>query len=93
VAQSSSLKKCIIMVIYIGNLNYRITSDDLMEVFSSYGKVESATVITDKFTGRSKGFGFVTMENNNEARQAIEALNGAMLEGRKIVVNEARSKR
>jgi len=81
------------MVIYIGNLNYRITSDDLMEVFSSYGKVESATVITDKFTGRSKGFGFVTMENNNEARQAIEALNGAMLEGRKIVVNEARSKR
>jgi RNA recognition motif-containing protein len=81
------------MVIYIGNLNYRITSDDLMEVFSSYGKVESATVITDKFTGRSKGFGFVTMENNNEARQAIESLNGAMLEGRKIVVNEARSKR
>jgi len=81
------------MVIYIGNLNYRITSDDLMEAFSSYDKVESATVITDKFTGRSKGFGFVTMENNNEARQAIEALNGTMLKGRKIVVNEARSKR
>lgn len=81
------------MIIYVGNLNYKITSDDLREVFSPFGEVESATVITDKFTGRSKGFGFVTMQNNNEAELAIQALNGTILEGRKLVVNESRSKK
>ncbi|MCX7696386.1 MAG: RNA-binding protein [Bacteroidales bacterium] len=80
------------MIIYVGNLNYRITSDDLREVFSTFGEVESATVITDRFTGRSKGFGFVTMGNDEEAKKAIQSLNGTILEGRKIIVNESRSK-
>lgn len=78
------------MKIYVGNLDYRVNDKDLDDLFSDYGTVSSAKVITDKFNGRSKGFGFVEMENQDEARKAIKELDGATYEDRKIVVNEAR---
>ncbi len=81
------------MNIYVGNLNYRVNETDLQEVFEDYGAVSSAKIITDKFSGRSKGFGFVTMENQDEANKAIEELNGATYEEREMVVNEARPKK
>jgi RNA recognition motif-containing protein len=81
------------MNIYVGNLDYRVDENDLIGVFEKYGKVDSAKIITDKFNGRSKGFGFVTMEDQNEAKKAIDNLNGATLENRKIIVNEAKPKK
>lgn len=81
------------MNIYVGNLNYKVDENDLAELFQEYGSVSSAKIITDKFSGRSKGFGFVTMENDNEAKKAIDDLNGASFENRDMVVNEARPKR
>ena len=78
------------MKIYVGNLDYRVNDKDLDDLFSDYGTVSSAKVITDKFNGRSKGFGFVEMENQDEALKAIKELDGATYEDRKIVVNEAR---
>lgn len=81
------------MNIYVGNLNYRVNETDLQEVFEDYGAVSSAKIVTDKFTGRSKGFGFVTMEDDSEATKAIEELNGATYESREMVVNEARPKK
>ncbi|MEI6639301.1 MAG: RNA-binding protein [Chlorobium sp.] len=78
------------MNIYIGNLAYSVTEDDLREAFSEYGQVESASIINDKFSGRSKGFGFVDMPNDSEAREAIESLNDKDLSGRTIKVNEAK---
>lgn len=81
------------MNIYVGNLNYRAEDSDLTQLFSEYGAVESANLISDKYSGRSKGFGFVTMENDEEAKQAIEALNGSNFQDRDIVVNEARPKK
>jgi len=78
------------MKIYVGNLDYRVNDKDLEDVFSDYGTVSSAKVITDKFNGRSKGFGFVEMENQDEAQKAIKELDGATYEDRKIVVNEAK---
>ncbi|MEI7695218.1 MAG: RNA-binding protein [Chlorobium sp.] len=78
------------MNIYIGNLAYSVTEDDLREAFSEFGQVESASIINDKFSGRSKGFGFVDMPNDSEARQAIESLNDKDLNGRTIKVNEAK---
>jgi RNA recognition motif-containing protein len=81
------------MNIYVGNLSYEVNENDLIEVFESYGTVSSSRVITDKYTSRSKGFGFVTMENAAEAKQAIEELNGAVYEHREMVVNEARPKK
>lgn len=81
------------MNIYVGNLDYKVNDHDLEEIFAEYGTVTSSNVITDKFSGRSKGFGFVSMENPDEANKAIKELNGAMLENRKLVVNEARPKR
>lgn len=80
------------MNIYVGNLNYKVNGDRLKTVFSEYGEVESAVVITDKFTGRSKGFGFVTMVNDADAQRAIDELNGKEFEGRQMVVNQARPK-
>ena len=77
------------MKIYVGSLPYRVNGDDLKQIFEEYGEVASATVISDKYTGRSKGFGFVEMTNEAEAKSAIEQLNGAEIEGRTIVVNEA----
>ncbi len=76
--------------IYVGGLPYSTTDGQLEEIFSTHGQVESARVITDKFTGRSRGFGFVEMGSDDEAKKAIEALNGTEIEGRTLTVNEAR---
>jgi RNA recognition motif-containing protein len=76
--------------IYVGGLPYATTDAQLQEIFSVHGAVESARVITDKFTGRSRGFGFVEMASSEEAQKAIQALNGTDLEGRNLTVNEAR---
>jgi RNA recognition motif-containing protein len=81
------------MNIYVGNLDYKVNESDLEEVFGDYGTVSSAKIITDKFSGRSKGFGFVTMENSDEAKKAITELDGASYENRDIVVNEAKPKK
>ena len=78
------------MNIYVGNLPYGITDDRLKALFAEFGAVESAKVIVDKATGRSKGFGFVEMPDNAQADQAIKALNGKALEGRNIKVNQAK---
>ncbi len=81
------------MNIYVGNLNFKVNENDLEEVFEDYGTVDSAKIIIDKFTGKSKGFGFVTMENQEEAQKAIKDLDGAEYEDRTMVVNEARPKK
>ena len=78
------------MNIYIGNLAYTVTEDDLRDAFSEFGQVESASIINDKFSGRSKGFGFVDMPNESGAREAIESMNEKDLNGRTIKVNEAK---
>lgn len=83
----------LIMNIFVGNLNYSITEDDLKEIFEEYGELNSVKLITDKFTGRSKGFGFVEMPDADEAKKAIEELNGAEVEGRSMVVNESIEKK
>lgn len=80
------------MNIYAGNLAYSINDHSLQEAFEEYGAVDSARVIQDRDTGRSKGFGFVEMPNADEARSAIEGLNGKDLDGRNVTVNEARPK-
>lgn len=76
--------------LYVGGIPYSVTEHQLQEIFSPHGTVESAKVITDRMTGRSRGFGFVEMSSDSEAQVAIEALNGTQLEGRSITVNEAR---
>jgi RNA recognition motif-containing protein len=76
--------------IYVGNLVWDVTADDLLELFEKHGKVTRAQVITDKETGRSRGFGFVEMESDAEAQKAIAALNGSDHNGRPLTVNEAR---
>ncbi len=76
--------------IYVGGLQYATTDAQLQDLFSTHGTVESARVITDKFTGRSRGFGLVEMASNEEAQRAIQALNGTDLDGRNLTVNEAR---
>lgn len=76
--------------LYVGGLPYSTTQDALKEAFSQAGVVSSATVITDRMSGRSKGFGFVEFENDDDAAKAIEMFNGKEFEGRKIIVNEAR---
>lgn len=78
------------MNIYVGNLSYQLTDEDLRAAFEAFGEVSSATVIKDKFSGQSKGFGFVEMPRQAEAEAAIKQLNGTELKGRKIVVNMAR---
>lgn len=78
------------MNIYVGNLSYSTGEGDLRAAFENHGQVTSAAVITDRETGRSKGFGFVEMANDEEARAAIAAMDGAELMGRQIKVNEAR---
>jgi len=81
------------MNMYIGNLAYDVTEDDLKNAFSEFGEVSSVKIIIDKFSGRSKGFGFVEMPSNSEADQAIKALNGKAFSGRSIKVNQAEAKR
>jgi hypothetical protein len=85
-----AFRETYLMNIYVGNLAYGVTQDELREAFAAYGEVESANLITDKFTGESKGFGFVEMPNNSEADAAIKALNEQPLKGRPMRVNQAK---
>ena len=78
------------MNIYVGNLPYNVVEEDLKEIFEEYGEIASVKIISDKLTGRSKGFGFVEMDDEEEAKKAIEELNNAELSGRNIKVNESR---
>ena len=78
------------MNIYVGNLAYSVTKDDLKDAFSEFGEVSSVNIITDKFSGESKGFGFIEMPNDSEADEAIKALNESDLKGRNIKVNQAK---
>lgn len=80
------------MKLYVGNLPYSVTDSDLRTAFSHYGQVGEVTMITDKFSGQSKGFGFVEMPNNSEADAAIKGLNETDLKGRNIKVNQAKPK-
>ncbi len=80
----------VFMNIYVGNLPYNTNDADMKALFENYGTVTSTSIISDKFTGRSRGFGFVEMADDDQARQAIEATNGADYNGRALVVNEAR---
>ena len=78
------------MKIYVGSLSYKATEEDLKKEFEGFGQVESVNIIKDRYSGESRGFGFVEMLNKDEAQPAIEGLNGRELKGRKISVNEAR---
>ena len=80
------------MNIFVGNLDFKVDENDLKGIFEEFGSVDKVSIIKDKYNGRSKGFGFITMDNSNEAKQAISALNGATLEDREMVVNIAREK-
>jgi RNA recognition motif-containing protein len=80
------------MNIYVGNLSWNLKDQDLSNLFATHGEVSSAKIVTDKFTNRSKGFGFVEMPNDDQAQAAIAALNGSEVDGRNIVVNESRPK-
>jgi cold-inducible RNA-binding protein len=79
--------------LYVGNLSYKVTDDDLKTNFTEAGEVASASIIKDKFTGQSKGFGFVEMKTEEGATEAIKKFNGGMLDGKAITVNEARTKK
>jgi len=78
--------------IYVGNLSWNLKDQDLSNLFATHGEVISAKIVNDKFTNRSKGFGFVEMANDDQAQAAIAALNGTEVDGRNIVVNESRPK-
>jgi len=80
------------MNIYVGNLAYAVTEEELREVFAEYGDVDSAKIISDKFSGRSKGFGFVEMPQDSQGEEAIAKLDGYSLKGRDMKVNKARPK-
>jgi RNA recognition motif-containing protein len=80
------------MNIYVGNLSYEITDDEVKDIFSPHGEIASVSIIRDKHSGQSKGFGFVEMPNQAEAEEAIKALNESELKGRNIKVNQARPK-
>ena len=78
------------MNIYVGNLSFEVKEDDLRQAFEEFGKVESATIIKDRYTGESRGFGFIEMQDKTEAQSAMQELDGKDLKGRNISVNEAR---
>ncbi len=78
------------MNLYVGNLAYSVTEEDLRTAFSEFGELENVTIIKDKYSGHSKGFGFVEMPDNSEADKAIKALNGRQFQGRPIKVNQAK---
>jgi len=80
------------MNMYVGNLPHNVNEDELRSLFSEFGEVASVNIIKDRFSGQSKGFGFVDMPNNSEADKAIKALNGTQLKGRDIKVNQAKPK-
>ncbi len=81
------------MNIYVGNLSFDVTEDDFRELFVSFGEVESAAIIMDRYSGQPKGFGFVEMPNGDEAERAIQELNGKEFMERELTVNEARPRR
>ena len=81
------------MNIYVGNLDFKVSESDLEKTFGEFGTVSSVKIITDKFSGRSRGFAFVTMDNDEEGQKAINDLNGKSLNNRELVVNEARPQR
>ncbi len=81
------------MNIYVGNLPYEVTEEDLKQLFSEYGTIAKAIIINDRETGRSKGFGFVEMEDNDAGAKAIQELDGTELKGRNVRVNEARERK
>ena len=81
------------MNIFVGNLDFKVDENDLKTAFEAYGQVNTATIIKDKFTGNSRGFAFLEIKANEDAKNAIENLNGSKLGGRMIVVNEARPQR
>lgn len=85
--------KIFIMNIYVGNLDFKVNEHDLENLFTEYGAVSSVKIITDKYSGRNKGFGFVEMEDEDEAKKAIQALDGSSYGNRKMVVNEARPRK
>ena len=78
------------MNLYVGNISYEMSEDDLTSTFGKYGEITSVKIIKDKFTGRSRGFGFVEINSDDGGKKAIEELHGKELEGRQLVVNEAR---
>ena len=80
------------MDIYVGNLNYQTTEAELREAFEAYGQLSEVRLITDRYSGRSKGFAFVEMPERNEAEAALQGLNGKPLQGRTLTVNEARAR-
>ncbi len=80
------------MNLYIGNLHYNVNEEELKEIFKEYGEVMSVKIITDKYTGRSKGFGFIDMLNDDEANKAIDNINGTEIRGIKVIVNQARER-
>jgi len=80
------------MKLFVGNLSFQTTEDEVLRAFTPYGNVESVSILTDRMTGQSRGFGFVEMPDRTEAQNAINALNGAELNGRALNVNEARPK-
>jgi len=81
------------MNIYVGNLDFKVSENEMEELFTEFGTVSSCKLIIDKYSGRSKGFGFVTMDNEEEANKAISELNGTSFKDREIVVNEAKPRR
>ncbi len=81
------------MNIYVGNLNFKVDENDLENLFAEYGEVSSCRIIVDKFNGRSKGFGFITMDNDDEANAAINDLSGTSFKDREMVVNEAKPRK
>ena len=81
------------MNIYVGNLNYNLSEEELEKVFSTYGEVASVKIIRDKYTDQSKGFGFIEMANDADAQKAIDELNGTEVKGRELRVNQARPPR
>ncbi len=80
------------MEIYVGNLSYDATEEDIKKAFQEFGNVEAVKIITDRYSGRSKGFGFVTMPDDSEGKAAIDGLNGKNMQGRDLKVNEARQR-
>lgn len=81
------------MNIYVGNLNFKVDENELEQIFAEYGEVSSCRIIIDKFNGRSKGFGFITMDNDDEANEAIKELAGTNHKDREMVVNEAKPRK
>jgi RNA recognition motif-containing protein len=91
-AHQIQIRKYAMKKLFVGNLSYGATEDAIRSLFEQHGKVDSVSVITDRDTGRSKGFGFVEMPNDAEAQRAIAAVNGKEIDGRALTVNEARPK-